>query len=45
MTDSMKVAVLVGSLRKASLNKKLANALVELAPPGLTFETLEIGAG
>ena len=43
MTDSMKVALLVGSLRKDSLNKKLANALVELAPPGLTFKTLEIG--
>ena len=38
-----KVAVLVGSLRKESFNRKLANALPELAPPELTFEQIEIG--
>lgn len=36
------VAVLVGSLRKESLTRKLAKALVELAPPGLRLEIVEI---
>lgn len=43
MSDPINVAVLVGSLREASFNKKLANALVELAPPGLSFKHIEIG--
>ncbi len=29
------VALLVGSLRKDSINRKVANALIELAPAGL----------
>ncbi len=37
------VAVLVGSLRKDSLNRKLARALAELAPSTLKFEFIEIG--
>lgn len=37
------VAVLVGSLRKASLNRKLAQALIELAPPSLRLQIIEIG--
>jgi chromate reductase, NAD(P)H dehydrogenase (quinone) len=37
------IAVLVGSLRKQSLNRKLANALIELAPPSLSPEIVEIG--
>jgi chromate reductase len=37
------VAVLVGSLRKDSLNRKMANALKELAPPSLALEIVEIG--
>jgi chromate reductase len=37
------VAVLVGSLRKDSLNRKMANALKELAPPSLKLEIVEIG--
>lgn len=40
---SRNVAVLVGSLRKASLNRKLANALVELAPPELKLSSVEFG--
>ena len=40
---SSNVAVLVGSLRKASLNRKLANALVELAPPELKLRSVELG--
>lgn len=43
MTTAFKVAVLVGSLREASLNRKLAKALVALAPDGLEFEFLPIG--
>jgi chromate reductase len=36
------IAVVVGSLRKESLNRKLANALTKLAPPGFTFSMVEI---
>lgn len=38
-----KVAVLVGSLRKDSLTRKVANALAELAPDTLTLTQIEIG--
>ncbi len=37
-----KIAVLVGSLRKDSFNKKLALALAHLAPEDFTFEHLRI---
>ena len=37
------VAVLVGSLRKASLNRKMAHALAELATPAMKLEIVEIG--
>lgn len=37
------VAVIVGSLRKASLNRKTANALAALAPAELKLEIVEIG--
>lgn len=37
------VAVLVGSLRKDSINRKVANALAELAPAGLKLSIIEIG--
>lgn len=37
------VAVFVGSLRKASWNRKLAQALIALAPPSLQLEIIEIG--
>jgi chromate reductase len=40
---SRKVAVFVGSLRKESFNRKMAHALIELAPPGLALEIIEIG--
>ena len=39
----LKIAVIVGSLRKESFNKKMAKALVENAPETLSFEFLEIG--
>lgn len=38
-----KVAVLVGSLRKESFSRKLANALIPLAKPDLDLHILEIG--
>jgi chromate reductase len=42
--DSMRdVAVLVGSLRKESFNRKMAHALAEVAPPSLKLEIVEIG--
>ena len=37
------VAVIVGSLRKDSINRKVANALVELAPAALRLSIVEIG--
>jgi chromate reductase, NAD(P)H dehydrogenase (quinone) len=37
------VAVLVGSLRKDSINRKVAAALRELAPASLKLEIIEIG--
>jgi len=40
---SRTIAVLVGSLRKASLSRKVANALIELAPEGLDLKIVEIG--
>ncbi|MGI4777240.1 MAG: NADPH-dependent FMN reductase [Janthinobacterium lividum] len=41
--DPFKIAVVVGSLRKDSLNRKLALALAHLAPQDFTFEHIEIG--
>jgi chromate reductase len=38
-----KIAVLVGSLRKQSLNRKMAKALTALAPESLKLEIIEIG--
>jgi len=37
------VAVVIGSLRRESINRKLANALITLAPPEFSFKQLEIG--
>jgi chromate reductase len=37
------IAVIVGSLRNDSLNKKLATAMAKLAPPELSFKQSEIG--
>ncbi|MFT4077023.1 MAG: NAD(P)H-dependent oxidoreductase [Asticcacaulis sp.] len=42
MSD-ISVAVIVGSLRKDSINRKLANEVVKLNAPGLTFRFVEIG--
>lgn len=37
-----KIAVVVGSLRKDSINRKLADALAKLAPPEFSFQRSEI---
>jgi chromate reductase len=38
-----KIAVVIGSLRKDSLNRKFAHEVIALAPPSLAFEIVEIG--
>jgi chromate reductase len=44
MAAMRKVGVFVGSLRKESFTRKVANAIVALAPPSLDFEFVDIGA-
>jgi chromate reductase len=43
MTQARTVAVVVGSLRKDSASRKLAEAFAALAPANLTFDVVEIG--
>jgi chromate reductase len=43
MATQRKVAVLVGSLRKGSFNRKMAQALIGLAPAQLELAVVEIG--
>lgn len=43
MNRNHNVAVFVGSLRKDSLNRKLAKALIAIAPESLLLEIVEIG--
>jgi chromate reductase, NAD(P)H dehydrogenase (quinone) len=43
MANPRNVAVLVGSLRKDSINRKVATALCELAPASLKLEIIRIG--
>ena len=42
MSSTRSVAILVGSLRKESFNRKLANALIAMAPAPLKLEIIEI---
>ena len=44
MSKIFKVAVVIGSLRKDSINRKLANALIAAAPASLELTVVEIGA-
>lgn len=37
------IAVVIGSLRRDSLNRKLATAIAKLAPPEFSFNQVEIG--
>jgi chromate reductase len=41
--STYQIAVIVGSLRKDSFNRKLANAIVKLAPPEFSFQHVQIG--
>ena len=41
--NQYQIAVIVGSLRKDSFNRKLANAIVKLAPSEFSFKELQIG--
>jgi chromate reductase len=43
MDAACDVAVFIGSLRKESINRKLANALADLAPSSLKLNIIEIG--
>ena len=43
MSQVKNVAVLVGSLRKESINRKIALALADLAPSSIKLEIVEIG--
>ena len=43
MDAKHKVAVLVGSLRKESFNRKMSRALIAVAPPSLELSYVEIG--
>ena len=43
MPTSRRVAVVVGSLRKESFNRKLAKVLIAIAPAPLALEIVEIG--
>lgn len=43
MSDIIDVAVIVGSLRKESVNRKMAHALAGLAPANLRLRIVEIG--
>ena len=43
MANKHNVAVIVGSLRKDSINRKVARALIELAHPSLNLDIVEIG--
>lgn len=40
--DTYRIAVVVGSLRRESLNRKLATAVAKLAPDGFEFEQVRI---
>jgi len=42
MSTTRDVAVIVGSLRKESFNRKMANALAAMAPAPLKLEIVEI---
>ena len=39
----MKTGILVGSLRKESFNRKIANTLIGMAPASLDMSMIEIG--
>lgn len=40
--EKYQIAVIVGSLRKDSFNRKLAEAIIKLAPPEFSFQQIQI---
>ena len=44
MSTPRRVAVIVGSLRQGSFNRRMALALKAMAPPAMVLEIVEIGA-
>ncbi len=40
--DKYKIAVVVGSLRRESFNRRMANAIIKMAPPQFSFEHVRI---
>jgi len=42
-TNTIEVAILIGSLRKESFSRKIANTLIELAPATMKLTIVEIG--
>lgn len=42
--SAMKVGLVIGSLRRESMSRRLAQALPDLAPTGMSFHELEIGS-
>jgi len=43
MRHSKNIAIFIGSLRKESLNRKIAKALIALAPESLSLKIVELG--
>src|SRR3954463_1301737 len=44
MPNQSTVAVLIGSLRRESFTRKVANAVMQLAPPSLKFDVVDVGS-
>lgn len=44
MADALNIAIIVGSLRKESINKKLAHAIEAMAPDNVHFTRVDIGS-
>lgn len=43
MMGNIQIAVIIGSLRKESFNRHLANAIIKMAPSSINFKLIEIG--
>lgn len=43
MDKTYNIAVIIGSLRKDSINRHVANALISHAPPSIKLSIIEIG--
>jgi chromate reductase len=44
MPSQSTVAVLIGSLRRESFTRKVANAVIQLGPPSLKFDVVDVGS-